>query len=109
MEEITFRDVSFCYPGCESKALDGISLAIEAAQFVVICGKSGCGKSTLLRQMKKNASLPIFHSMAQLERTFPEYAAVEKRATWLFNLCCPKISDVTEYPKIVPWQETISQ
>ena len=54
MEEITFRDVSFCYPGCESKALDGISLAIEAAQFVVICGKSGCGKSTLLRQMKKN-------------------------------------------------------
>ena len=54
MEEIAFRNVSFCYPGCGTKALDEINLAIEASQFLVICGKSGCGKSTLLRQMKKN-------------------------------------------------------
>ncbi len=54
MEEIAFRNVSFCYPGCGTKALDEINLTIEASRFLVICGKSGCGKSTLLRQMKKN-------------------------------------------------------
>ena len=57
----------------------------------------------LLRQMKKSASLPIFHSMADLEREFPVYAEVEKRATMLFNLCCPEVAQVTEYPKIVPY------
>ena len=57
----------------------------------------------LLRQIKKNASLPVFHSMADLERTFPVYAEVEKRATTLFNLCCPEVAEVTEYPKIVPY------
>jgi len=54
MGEFEFQKVSFSYPGCENKALDGIDLAIEPSQFVLICGKSGCGKSTLLRQMKKN-------------------------------------------------------
>ena len=53
--------------------------------------------------MKKPASLPIFHSMADLEREFPVYAEVEKRATMLFNLCCPEVAQVTEYPKIVPY------
>lgn len=54
MAEIEFRNVSFCYPGMERAALDGINLQIEPSQFIVLCGKSGCGKSTLLRQMKKN-------------------------------------------------------
>jgi ABC-type polar amino acid transport system ATPase subunit len=31
------------------RVLDGISLAVEPGEAVVICGPSGCGKSTLLR------------------------------------------------------------
>ena len=85
------------------------ALTMSSPPYIRVLDFNQTSGRELLRQMKKSASLPIFHSMAQLERLFPEYAAVEKRATWLFNLCCPKISDVTEYPKIVPWQETISQ
>lgn len=85
------------------------ALTMSSPPYIRVLDFNQTSGRELLRQMKKNASLPIFHSMAQLERTFPEYAAVEKRATWLFNLCCPEISDVTEYPKIVPWQETVSQ
>lgn len=62
----------------------------------------------LLREMKKKASLPIYHSMAQLERNFPEYAAIEKNATVLWNLCCPKIQKINEYPLIRPYGDTVS-
>ena len=54
METIRFSDVTFTYPLAEKPALDGISLEIPEAAFVVVCGRSGCGKSTLLRHMKKN-------------------------------------------------------
>lgn len=54
MEKIEFRNLSFRYPNCETKALNKITLEIEPSDFVVVCGKSGCGKSTLLRHIKKN-------------------------------------------------------
>ena len=54
METISFKNVSFSYPGCEKKALDNITLSLGNSEFIVLCGKSGCGKSTLLRQIKKN-------------------------------------------------------
>ena len=53
METISFKNVSFSYPGCEKKALDNITLSLGNSEFIVLCGKSGCGKSTLLRQIKK--------------------------------------------------------
>jgi hypothetical protein len=52
--------------------------------------------------MKQKASLPVYHSMVQLERDFPAYAAVEKNATRLWNLCCPRVQHETEYPLIRP-------
>jgi energy-coupling factor transport system ATP-binding protein len=54
LETIAFKNVSFSYPGSETKALDNINLSMGDSEFIVLCGKSGCGKSTLLRQMKKN-------------------------------------------------------
>lgn len=85
------------------------ALTVSSPPYIRVLDFNQASGRELLRQMKKSASLPIIHSMAQLERAFPEYAAVEKRATQLFNLCCPEISDVTEYPKIVPWQDTAGQ
>ncbi|MDD4571242.1 MAG: ATP-binding cassette domain-containing protein [Clostridia bacterium] len=50
LESINFN---FSYPLRNEPALKNINLAVEAGEFVVICGKSGCGKSTLLRQFKR--------------------------------------------------------
>ena len=54
MAGIQIRNLTFTYPLADKPALDHVSLDVDQAEFVVVCGKSGCGKSTLLRQMKKN-------------------------------------------------------
>ena len=59
--------------------------------------RAGSGQE-LLREMKKKSTLPVYHSMAKLERDFPAYAAVEKNATMLFNLCCNRVQHTSEYP-----------
>lgn len=52
MECYALRDVSFTYPECREKALDGVSLTVRRGEFFVLFGASGCGKSTLLRLLK---------------------------------------------------------
>jgi sulfonate transport system ATP-binding protein len=42
-------DKTFYVDGAEVRALAGISLTVNAGEFVTIVGPSGCGKSTLLR------------------------------------------------------------
>ena len=46
MDILQIDNLSFRYPGAQSKALDGISFRVRAGEFVVICGESGCGKTT---------------------------------------------------------------
>ncbi len=42
-------DLVKVYPGADSRAIDGISLATGEGEYLVLLGPSGCGKTTLLR------------------------------------------------------------
>lgn len=55
MEQLVFDNLSFTYPLCDKKALDGLSFSIKKGEFIVLCGKSGCGKTTLLKQIKQTS------------------------------------------------------
>ncbi len=46
---ITFKDVSFFYPGMKSPILNKCNLNIQAGSKVAIIGKTGAGKSTITR------------------------------------------------------------
>lgn len=56
MEILALKNISFAYPGGHSPAVAGVSLRINAGEFVVLCGESGCGKTTLLRLLKRELS-----------------------------------------------------
>jgi subfamily B ATP-binding cassette protein MsbA len=46
--EITFKNVSFVYPGTKKKVLDNINFTVKRGSLVAIVGKSGAGKTTLI-------------------------------------------------------------
>lgn len=54
MESFKIKNLSFTYPGEESKTLEDINLTVNPGEFVLLCGKSGCGKTTLLRLLKSS-------------------------------------------------------
>ena len=45
---VTFRNVSFRYPGADDDVLQGIDFTARPGQTTAIIGSTGCGKSTLL-------------------------------------------------------------
>lgn len=46
--DISFEDVSFTYPGCESPVLKNISVNIKDGEKVAIVGENGSGKTTFV-------------------------------------------------------------
>ncbi len=50
---ISFRDLTFSYPGSDIRVLDSISLDIPAGQTLALVGKSGSGKSTLVQLLAR--------------------------------------------------------
>ncbi|HUK76847.1 MAG TPA: ATP-binding cassette domain-containing protein, partial [Thermoleophilia bacterium] len=50
MAEVSFDDVSKVYAD-GTRAVDGMTLAVEDGEFMVLVGPSGCGKTTALRMV----------------------------------------------------------
>ena len=53
---VDLRDITYTYEGETSPVINGVSLRVEPAEFVLILGPSGCGKSTLLNVL--NGTIP---------------------------------------------------
>jgi len=49
INEIEFRDVSFCYPGSNKKILEDVNFKIQRGKTLAIVGKNGAGKTTLVK------------------------------------------------------------
>lgn len=49
--QIEFKQVTFSYPGQETKALDGLSFRIKPGERIGMLGRIGSGKSTVARMM----------------------------------------------------------
>ncbi|MCL2194580.1 MAG: ATP-binding cassette domain-containing protein [Oscillospiraceae bacterium] len=95
---LTIRNFSFTYPERDKPALDGINLAVQPGEFVVICGASGSGKTTLLRQLKP-AMTPHGTSTGELLVHGEPLSALDVRATAAdigFVQQCPENQIVTD-------------
>ena len=67
----------------------------------VLAYRDGTGQQ-LMREIGRKGTLPLYTSMADIRRDFPEIAEVELNATRLFGLCCPEPVRIDEYPRLRP-------
>lgn len=47
-KEISFKDVTYRYPGSEGSAIENVSISLRKGQSIALIGKSGAGKTTLV-------------------------------------------------------------
>ena len=51
--DISFKNVSFCYPGTDQKAVDNISFTLPEGRTYALVGASGSGKTTIARLLPR--------------------------------------------------------
>jgi subfamily B ATP-binding cassette protein MsbA len=51
--DIAFRQVNFCYPRAEQRALENVTLSISAGETIALVGSSGGGKTTLANMVPR--------------------------------------------------------
>ena len=56
--DITFRDLTFRYPGSDRDVLKNISFTVRAGQSVGIVGRTGAGKTTLVDLLLRSYQVP---------------------------------------------------
>lgn len=90
--EITFQNVSFCYPRGREVALKNIDLKVATGETVALVGESGAGKSTLVnlaigfRLPSAGNVLLDGHDLRELDlRTYRRQIGVVPQTTILFN------------------------
>lgn len=74
VRSIEFRDVSFSYPNCDTKALDHVSFLLETGKTYALVGENGSGKSTVVKLMLglfKDYEGEIFINGVELKQLSP--------------------------------------
>lgn len=51
--KIEFRNVTFAYPGSDTKVLDDFSITIEPSKKVALVGENGAGKTTIIKLLAR--------------------------------------------------------
>lgn len=51
LEEVTFQNVCFAYPGSNKNAIDNVSLSFRKGERIAVVGENGSGKTTLIKML----------------------------------------------------------
>ena len=108
---LRLQDVRYSYAGAPSEALAGVSLSVDAGQFVAVLGPNGSGKTTLVR-IALGAVSPS-HGSAEIEgrpaRTWPRQelarlaGVVPQREDNLFPQRVRETVLLGRYPHLSMW------
>ena len=77
--KITFKDVTFSYPGLEKPILSGINLSIQSGETVGIMGATGCGKTSLV------SLIPRFYDVTEGQVLIDGINVKEYKRSYLMN------------------------
>jgi iron complex transport system ATP-binding protein len=108
---LDLRDVSYRYPGAARDALTGVSLALDAGDFVAVLGPNGSGKTTLVR-VALGAVAPLAGQAVVGDRPAHRWApqalarlvgVVPQREASAFPLRVRDAVLLGRYPHLSPW------
>lgn len=104
LQEIEFRNVSFCYPGVENEVLKNISFKLKKGECVAFVGENGAGKTTITRLLlglyqnykgqilwngkllERNLSLPYEKYFSVVSQNFIKYPLTVEENIRIGNL-----------------------